>query len=300
MITEQYQAFKSWLIATNRAPCQLSELKIISASDFVDMLFSANKIIERYISENDDLFTLIQAKDYENIYRFRMHFRNKITPKQNVFLQFCFEYHISWYGKYEEFEADKILSKISKANTLFLYKSKIICLKHKHPIEDVRASVIIGDNRQISIHANRCAKCGIIFMHYSEYERLKKTYPFLIANFCELSSDGYTPVVNKSIASESMLMLCGYNVKNGVLSERQRHLLLRNIIYNDILSKAEIIDYLEHFITFNGSKKNMFFAVSKWENDLSFVRQLDIESHPEVFVNEIKQYHHNDNYKGEI
>ena len=112
----------------------------------------------------------------------------------------------------------------------------------------------------------------------------------MVANFCELSFDGYTPIDDGPFSNASPLMICGYNVRSGVLTEAHRHAILTNIIYNGIMTKVEIIQYLEHFINFNGSKSNMHLAVSKWENDLEFVRRLNIESHPIVEVTHLKPY----------
>ena len=154
----------------------------------------------------------------------------------------------------------------------------------------MRATILVDSEAPIFVHASHCKQCDITFIRKEEYLRLKNKYPFLVANFCELSNDGYTPAKSSGLAAESPLMLCGYNVKSDSPNKLYRQMILANIIYNGILSKTEVIQYLEHFINFNGRSSKAFFATDKWENDLRFIRNLDIESHPIVLINDIKPY----------
>lgn len=206
---------------------------------------------------------------------------------------FSFEYLGCSYDEYLEFEAHKILSKYKHDNILFIHKGNIACLRYKHEVIDIAACIASTGPEPIKIHAGFCTKCGISFIHKSLYLSLQKKHRFLVANFCELSEDGYTPEKNNGMAAESKLMICGYNVKRGGLDTCQRQDLLRNIIYNGILSKYEIIQYLEHFIGFNGQRGRMYSAVEKWQSDLTFVRNLDVEYHPTVNISEIKSYSKN-------
>ena len=299
MVKEQYQAFKLWLQLNNKLPehnmgnlISLQKNLSFSACDIIETLYSINMFIVRNISQQDDLFTLIKNKNFNAIYKFRSHWRNKITHEQNTVLRLCFEYLNSSYDAYEEYEAIKTFSKLSKSNTLFIHQGNIACLKYKHPLEDVKAAIVVNSDIPLYIHASRCKLCNIVFIRKEEYNRLRKRYPFLVANFCEISSDGYTPIKTGSLSSESLLMICGYNVKLNGTSEQCRHMLLKNILYNGILSKTEIIQYLEHFISFNGSRESMANAVQKWETDLAFIRNLDLDSHPTVTIDKIKPYTH--------
>ena len=77
------------------------------------------------------------------------------------------------------------------------------------------------------------------------------------------------------LAQESILMQYGYNVSQTVgLSARQRQKILAVMIDNKVLSKSEIISYLDFFIRQHGSRNNMGIAISKWEDDREFVRTL--------------------------
>lgn len=80
---------------------------------------------------------------------------------------------------------------------------------------------------------------------------------------------------------ESSLKLYGYTVKQGELSETDRHKLLAKLlaalIDNSLLSLGEIISYLMLFIKTNGSSYNNRFAKEKWQKDLDFVRQYNAD-----------------------
>lgn len=217
------------------------------------------------------------------------HIRKKSVYLLEFLLSLSFEYLQQPFQSYVEYVSTQNFSRAS-CNTLFVHQGNITCLKYNHPIEDVNVAIVTDSSAPIFVHASRCLKCNITFIRKEEIIRLKKLYPFLVANFCELSFDGYTPIDDGPFSNASPLMICGYNVRSGVLTEAHRHAILTNIIYNGIMTKVEIIQYLEHFINFNGSKSNMYLAVSKWENDLEFVRRLNIESHPIVEVTHLKPY----------
>ena len=298
MIKEQYQAFKSWLIENNKLQIlsNFQKDRLIKQGifptepDYIGLLFSINRFIDRYVATNHDLFILINNERYDLIYNFRFHYRNKRTLTQECLLSFCFEYLGKDFESYKEYEATIYLSKRSKSHTLYIHQGNIACLKYKHPLEDVVASIVTDGNDKIFVHASHCSKCNITFIRKEEYLRLRSRHPFLVANFQEISQDGYTFSKAGKLNGESPLMFCGYNVKANGLCEEHRHALLENIIYNGILSKTDIIQYLEHFINFNGSQEQMFSAVKKWENDLAFIRKFDMEKHPIVSITEIKPY----------
>lgn len=133
--------------------------------------------------------------------------------------------------------------------------------------------------------------CNIIFMHKNYYLQLRKQHPFAVANFCEIGENGYSPIVGDQFAAESPLKLCGYNArKDSPLSDEERQEILVTIIENGILTKTEILQYLNHFIGFNGERLQNRFAVTKWESDYHFVADLNIDGHPLVCIDEIRSY----------
>ncbi len=61
-------------------------------------------------------------------------------------------------------------------------------------------------------------------------------------------------------------------------------------LYGSSLKKQEIINYLELFIKTNGSKFGMNNAVSKWQNDLNFVREYNMEWQDDFDIDEVRRY----------
>ena len=79
------------------------------------------------------------------------------------------------------------------------------------------------------------------------------------------------------LANESILMQYGYSVSQTEgLSATNRRKILAVIIDNKILSKSEIISYLDFFINQRSSLWNMTNAISKWEADREFVENYKI------------------------
>ena len=280
MYANQYQMFKTWLIEND---------KITSCPNAIDYLYGMNRLLEKRIC-NESLFVLINNDCFDQIYKMRNHYSYHKSVSKDITLQLAFEYNGKDFMRYIEFEAEQIFKLLPKRTTLYIHQGNIACLQFKHPIEDIAASVATSSDEPLTIHASYCKKCGMVFINKSFYRRLIKQHTFLVANFCELSEDGYSPIPPGQLAAESPLKLCGYSVKEGGLPEHYRQLLLGDIIYNGILSKTEIINYLEHFIQFNGSKENMDRSKFKWKCDVEFVRNLDINAHPQTNITQIRPY----------
>ena len=93
------------------------------------------------------------------------------------------------------------------------------------------------------------------------------------------------------MATESPLKLCGYNVSQSEgLSAETRQFLLAKIIHDGIMSKLDVIHYLEHFINMNGAKKENALALEKWCSDLDFVHKYNITTQPSIYIQRIQKY----------
>ena len=74
------------------------------------------------------------------------------------------------------------------------------------------------------------------------------------------------------------------------LSDTQRQAIIKECIDENILSQSEIVSFLEYLIEFNGSKRENWLAVQKWERDLEFTLEYNMDDRIEVFVKEVKKY----------
>lgn len=97
----------------------------------------------------------------------------------------------------------------------------------------------------LRLNANHCANCRLYFIGHDEYQHYREQYGPVLGNFSfegSWSSGGYG---YEAYASESPLMLAGYNVRESEgLTAKERHLILANIMDRRILDKARVIEYL--------------------------------------------------------
>lgn len=166
------------------------------------------------------------------------------------------------------------------------------CTHTGHTIQNIDAVLNIvdfeGKKKEIKIPAGYCPQCKIYFIMESTYQNLKKQGNIL----CRVSDEktyvkaGY--LNNAKLAQESILMQYGYSVSqiDGV-TEKQRRIILVNLIDNNILSKSEIISYLDFFINQRAGRSNMELAISKWKADREFVEQYRIGEYTRYGVNAI-------------
>lgn len=165
------------------------------------------------------------------------------------------------------------------------------CMHNKHKIDNVVAMINIDDNgkrKQIKISAGYCSQCKIYFIMDSTYQNLKTKGMVL----CRVSDEknymkgGYVSGIK--LAQESLLMQYGYNVSQTEgLTATARQKILAVIIDNKIMSKSEIISYIDFFISQRSSNSRMEVAISKWEADREFVENYRIGEYTQFGVNAI-------------
>lgn len=165
------------------------------------------------------------------------------------------------------------------------------CMHNRHKIDNVAAMIEIdsdGSRQQVEISAGYCSQCKVYFILDSTYKKLKKKGMIL----CRVSDEkNYMKggcVNGIKLAQESLLMQYGYNVSQTEgLSATGRQKILAVIIDNKIMSKSEIISYLDFFISQRSSIPNMEVAISKWEADREFVENYKIGQYTQFGVKAI-------------
>lgn len=173
--------------------------------------------------------------------------------------------------------------------SLYIYKGKIVCHYQNHPIVPATAILQNKYDKEIQIDIEYCPKCKRYMINHTSFEHYRERYGILIGKLRMITSNGAGGEFD--MALESPLKLCGYNVsQTDGLSSATRQFILAKIIHDGIMSKLEVIHYLEHFINMNGSKKENSLAVEKWHEDLDFVHNYDINIQPTVYITTIKKY----------
>lgn len=165
-------------------------------------------------------------------------------------------------------------------------------------IIDVLATYQSIDNMIIKLPAQYCIDCDKLLISEEEFKKHQGVikYHFIPARIRYVGSGKYYSITDNPFINyrnqESPLMLCGYSVgENDSMPRDVRQEILCFIIEHNILSRMEVINYLELFISTNGRKRGMEYAVQKWEEDLHFVYLYDFQVQATVQVTSIRPYH---------
>ena len=179
-------------------------------------------------------------------------------------------------------------------NDLVVRSNGFYCNQH-HAIEDLAGEIEIIDRKgTIVTHLvpiAYCKSCNVYYVLEDIYLDLKKKGVIR----CEIMS--YKKYRNPdkpeqgSLSSFSPLWKWGYTVSQIVgYSQIQRQGILEDIVDYQIMSKDEVISYLNFFmkLNYNGSD----IALSKWKEDRDYIARYKIGSSRRVKINKIIVYTH--------
>lgn len=176
-------------------------------------------------------------------------------------------------------------------HVLHVFKGTIACRRRGHKIESATGIITSLSGSQLRLNVNYCTNCRLYFIGRDEYQHYRERYGPVLGNFSfegSWSSGGYGYEAN---ASESPLMLAGYNVRElEGLTAKERHLILANVMDRRILDKARVIEYLQFFIRSNRNRRNMGNACAKWSADLEWVRAYRIDRQRHFTVSEVSRF----------
>ncbi|WP_022757451.1 hypothetical protein [Butyrivibrio fibrisolvens] len=153
--------------------------------------------------------------------------------------------------------------------------SMAACEKKHHKLEKIRASVYVINRETLKkelqeFKAYYCDSCKRFYILEEVYKRLQKIGTICCRKYTlsELSKIG-----TNDWAPESILKMYGYNVsqKDG-LSDTERRTILDLVIENNILPKKKCISHIEWCVREHSKRPNMELAISKWNNDLDYLR----------------------------
>lgn len=179
--------------------------------------------------------------------------------------------------KEEQLEATPVTIP-SSAVTIVVQKFK--CIHEEHNLRSLVANISVwqdGKINYVQAPVGYCENCDQYYIYSETFKRLFSEY---------LKNDSLVSVFNyddnlvgwyfgNSFNNSSILSEYGYAV--GVtrgLPESMRMDILKQILKDKAATKEELKSYLNFFITFNGQKSGMEFAVEDWENDLEKIDNL--------------------------
>ena len=182
--------------------------------------------------------------------------------------------------------------------------SVLQCRYKNHHIEDIQAVVTTisrqGTVSRITVPAGYCPKCKTYFIMDSVYQRIKHSGVPICRTMDEKTYTSGTNDIGDTdspyahLAQESVLRQFGYTVNQSEdLPEVQRRNILAAIVDYEVLTKNEIISYLEYFINNSKNQKNkdgsLRFAValSRWREDKDWISAYKIGTFKEVAIKRI-------------
>lgn len=162
---------------------------------------------------------------------------------------------------------------------LYVYKSlvSINCInKEEHDTESITIETKNLHDDKIIFNAFYCSKCGKYFTNIEsiEHEFKKNYYPIIRLKF-----ENDTEIGLKEF---SELSLYGYNVRESGKNDEEREQLLSTLVYNNIIKKDRIIAILQWLIKFNGKNPNCNEAIKKWEKDLLYIQNYNLEKQRKI------------------
>lgn len=178
----------------------------------------------------------------------------------------------------------------SEDSILYVHKGTIICQRDHHNVVSATAVLLGRFEKNIELTVNYCKDCKRFFINYVSYETYKHRYGVLIGNIV-MEDEGKTVFGDVVLAEASPLKLCGYSVnqQDGYTSQMRQYIISK-IIDRGIMSKSDIVRYLEYFISINGRQKRNQLAVSKWNEDLTFTLGYQAKKQERHYITEIKRY----------
>lgn len=171
------------------------------------------------------------------------------------------------------------------------------CMHEGHSLRNIDGIIeIINDKGiiiQAQVPAGYCPNCNVFFIMESTYQRLKmKGTPI-----CRISDEKTYMKSNvyangMRLAQESILMQYGYSVSQQEgLSANRRSKILAVLIDNDILTRTEIISYLDFFINQRKNNSKYEKAIQKWEMDQEFVSEYKAGAYTQYGISGISRKH---------
>lgn len=179
-----------------------------------------------------------------------------------------------------------------KYGDFIIKKSTFKCIQNNHHTEDMVAAVNViekdGNIKLKKINVGYCKECNVFFILESIYEEFKKWY----VPICKVSDVktyyGANGKYGMKLAQESILKQYGYSVsKTEDLSDTVRQKILAVLIDNHIVTKNDIISYLDFFVSQRRYQSKYEQAISKWEEDREFVANYRIGEYTTYGINAI-------------
>ena len=178
-------------------------------------------------------------------------------------------------------------------STLYIHKGRIICQTRQHRVVQATAVLSNINGADILLNVNFCTECKKFFMSYATYQHYRDRYGVILGNLKMIKREDFDGCED-CLAEESRLHLCGYSVaeKEG-LSATERQRIISFVISRDVMKKDEVISHLNWLIDTHRNRHHMATAVAKWNQDLSYALQYNMEKQDRYGISALKKYQPN-------
>ena len=183
----------------------------------------------------------------------------------------------------------------------FVVRQNVFKCRHKgHVIRDIQAMIATinrqGDVSELTVSAGYCPDCNTYFMMDSIYNKIKHGGIPICRTMDSKSYErnDFTDSSYGNPASESVLKQFGYSVSMvDDIPSIQRKKILESIVDNKVLTKSEVISYLNYFINYRKNQKKddgslkYAHAISCWCEDRDWLDAYNLGKSTAVRVKRI-------------
>ena len=163
----------------------------------------------------------------------------------------------------------------------------MIC--HDHFIKPLRGVVqlLTMDNEKIKyeIYVGYCSECNRYYCFKDDYIEMIKHGTPLCAIYEERRNEDGSKIHAFQYKSQSVLNAMGYTVGiEADLSANERQNILTTALHNKLFDVHDLISFLNWLIQTRKTQQKYNRAVKKWQEDLEFVKNYEIDSRQKVNI----------------
>lgn len=182
---------------------------------------------------------------------------------------------------------DTVENLSAESKIVQVYANRCHCYKcaekyQRNTICNRTAVVQTVNGETVDVNVMFCMGCGQYFINIKAMEQYKKLHGGLLFE-CTLSND---LIKNQfswfDFAPDSVLSRCGYTVKEGV-SREYRRAILCYILETGKASKYQIIELIGSFIDWRFGRSQYDGACARWQEDIQFVSNYQIQRQKKVY-----------------
>lgn len=167
-----------------------------------------------------------------------------------------------------------------KTHYVHVYWHNSSCFTKKHKRTDYWVKIDNYDDEDVKIRIFYCHTCNVFYTNGNLLP--DQDILHIIRRKIVLFNMPDSYYKYNDMSPQSILRKNGYTVREGSVAF-QRHKILDHIINSGILTPYQIINHLGGLIDWHYWDSKWDNAVSKWQEDIHYVQNLDVEEHEGKF-----------------